>query len=103
MRRITTSTTAPTGLDCKTWLEALDHCQDIALGVLEPGGLGTAPGRDAFLGLHARHVVVLKLYAPGFQLGDLALDVLDLPERLARLGRSSVWRWIHEARSMLGE
>src|SRR5207248_6799011 len=62
---------------------ALDNGEDVALAVLEPRRLRAAGGHDAARTLLARHVVVLEHDAARLQIGHLALDVVDLPERLA--------------------
>src|SRR5258706_14506883 len=49
-------------------LEGLDQCHDVALGGLEPRRLGATRGADAYLGLHARHAIVLELHAARLQL-----------------------------------
>src|SRR5256885_13349204 len=59
-------------------LHVLDDRQDVPLGVLEPRGLRPARGDDVAVLRGARHVVVLELHALRLQLGDLALDVVDL-------------------------
>src|SRR5688500_13976221 len=82
--------------------DALDQRHDVSFGVLEPCCLGTARGRDAVL-VHLGHVVLLKVHPTRLQLRDFAFDIFDLPERLARLGRASVRRWIQEARGTLAE
>src|SRR5690606_27727648 len=77
---------------------------DVALAVLEPGGFRAAGGHDTARALFAiRHVVVLERDAARFQLGHFALDVRDLPEGLARLGRARILRRIEEAGSPAGE
>src|SRR5687768_16744123 len=83
--------------------DALDDGEDVALAVLEPGGLRAAAGIDAVPALHPWHVVLLELHAAGLELSHLAFDIVDLPERLARLGRAGVRRWIEEASRALAE
>src|SRR5688572_1945875 len=83
--------------------DALDHGENVALAVLEPSGLRAAAGIDAVLALHVRHVVFLELHAAPLQLGDFALDIVDLPERLARLGSAGVRRRIEEASCAFAE
>src|SRR5262245_10525546 len=73
-----------------------DH-HGVAFAVLEEGGLGVAAGHDAVHGLHFRRVVFLEHDAALLELGDFALDVVDQPERLVRLGRAGVWRLVQEA------
>src|SRR5688572_2662922 len=81
----------------------LYYGEDVALAVLEPRRLSAPAGEDAVLGLHVRHVVFLELHAALLQLGDFALDVLDLPERLAGLRGAGVLGRIEKARSALAE
>src|SRR6185503_14982078 len=67
-------------------IHRLDQRQDVALGILEPGRLAAVGVRgDAVLGLQVRHVVFLEGHAALAQVGDLGLDVVDLPVGLARL------------------
>src|SRR5437868_7908124 len=75
---------------------ALDHRQNVALAVLEPGGPGAALVHDA-IGVLAGHAVVLEHDAARLQIGDLALDVRDLPEGLAGLRSAGVRRRVQEA------
>src|SRR5688572_3416743 len=71
--------------------EALDDRQDVAFGVLEPGGLRAARDDGAFGAALARHVVVvLEDNTALLQLDDLAVDIVDGPERLASLGGACV-------------
>src|SRR5437660_10310558 len=81
----------------------LNDREDVAFAVLEPRRLRAARGDDAARALLAGHVVVLEFDAARLQLGDLALDVADLPERLARLRRARVRRRIEEARRLVAE
>src|SRR3990170_4159431 len=71
--------------------EVLDQGHDVAFGILEPRSLRSAGGRDAVLVL-PRHAVLFKRHAARLQLRDFTFDVLDLPERLARLRRAGVRR-----------
>src|SRR6266568_3386175 len=77
-------------------LKPLADCQDVSLGVLEPGRLGAASGRDAVLHRRARHVVLLELDAPLLELRHFGLHVLDLPVRLACLGRARIGRRVQK-------
>src|SRR5262249_7005628 len=74
-----------------------------ALGVLEPCGLRAAGRRNPILGLHARHVVLFEGHATSFQVGDFALDIVNLPESLACPGRSGIWCRIQETCGMVAE
>src|SRR5262249_38717809 len=65
--------------------QVLDEREDVALGVLEPRGLGAAGGDDVAAFGGTGHVVVLERHAAALELGDLALDVFDAPEHLAGL------------------
>ena len=82
--------------------DTLDQRHDVSFSVLEPRSLGTAGSRDAVL-VHLRHVVLLEVHAPRLQVCDLPFDVIDLPERLARLGGAGVRRRIQEARGTVAE
>src|SRR5262245_18376644 len=82
--------------------DALDQRHDVSFRVLEPRSLGAAGGQDAIL-VCLWHVVLLKLDAARLQLRDVVFDVLDLPERLARLGGAGVRRRVQEARGTFGE
>src|SRR5438046_2289063 len=84
-------------------LTALHDREDVALGVLEPRGLGAATRRDAVLGLESGHVVLLERYAALFQPRDFGLDVIHLPERLTGLGRSGVRGRVQEASRFVSE
>src|SRR2546428_12437516 len=70
-------------------LEALADRQDIPLAVLEPRRLRAAAGRDAVDRLDPRHVVFLEDDAARLQLRDFGRDVVDRPERGARLRGAS--------------
>src|SRR6185437_12802929 len=76
---------------------ALDDREDVAFSILEPCRLRSAGGNDAARAPFARHVVVLELDATRLQLGHFTLDVIDLPERLARLRRAGVRCRVEEA------
>src|SRR5262245_60825008 len=80
-------------------LVALHDRHDVAVGVLEPGGLRATPGKDAVLG----PFVFLELHAAALQIGHFALDVVLLPERLARLGGAGVGSRVQEACGAVGE
>src|SRR5204862_7959769 len=81
----------------------LNDREDVAFAVLEPRRLRTAGLDDAARTLLARHVVVLELNAARLQLGHLALDVVDLPERLARPRGARVRRRVKEACGLIAE
>ena len=83
-------------------LHGLNHRHDVALGVLEPRGLGAAASLDAVI-VDIGHIVLLELHAARLQLRDFLCDVLDLPECLARLRGAGVRRGIEEAGRALGE
>jgi hypothetical protein len=51
----------------------------------------------------ARHVVVLEDDAARLQRSDFALDVVDLPERLARFRGARVRRQVQECGRSIGE
>src|SRR5439155_15038554 len=81
----------------------LNECHDVAFGVLEPRRLRAAGGDDAARTFLAGHVVVLEHDAAALQLGDLALDVVDVPERLARFRRAGIGRRIKKAPGLVAE
>ena len=53
---------------------ALDQRHDVAVGILEPGGLVPGRGQDAVDGLQAGHVVVLEHHALLLQSLDFGLE-----------------------------
>src|SRR6266851_877331 len=75
----------------------LNDGEDVAFAVLEPRRLRAAGFDDAARALLARHVVVLELDPARLQPGHLALDIIDLPERLARQRGAGVWCRVEEA------
>src|SRR6476661_287111 len=84
-------------------LVALYHRQNVAFGVLEPRALRAAARGDAVHGLEVRRVVFFEGHSSRFQLRDLALDILNLPERLARLGGTGVGRRVQETGGVLAK
>src|SRR5207248_11796837 len=84
-------------------LSVLNNRHDVAFAVLEPRRLRAAGGEDSARALFAGHVVVLEYDTARFQLGDLALAVVDLPERLACSRRACVVRRVEEACRLVAE
>src|SRR5258705_5379574 len=81
----------------------LHDCENVAFTVLEPSGFRAARGHDTARTFLPGHVVVLELDAARLQLGHLALDVVDVPERLARARRPGIRCRIEEARRMVAK
>src|SRR5262245_20967696 len=81
----------------------LDQRHDVALGILEPRRLGVARRGNAVARLDLGCVVFLELHAAALELGNLALDVLDLPKRLACPRAAGVGRGVHEAGRVAAE
>src|SRR5205823_10832019 len=75
-------------------------CEQVALGVLAPGGLDTIRLADSTLRLQAGHVVVLELDAAPFELLNRGRHILDLESHLCVLAiRLSAAHEDQEARS----
>jgi hypothetical protein len=70
--------------------------EDVAFGVLEPGGLGAAGSEDAVLHLEAGDVVLLEDDASGLEFRDLGGDIGDAPEGGAGLRSACPRRRVHE-------
>jgi hypothetical protein len=84
-------------------VEPFHHREDVAFGVLEPRDLGAARGDHATGAALAGHVEVLERDASRLELGHFMLDVVDLPERLARLGRPRILGRVQEACGVVRE
>src|SRR5688572_24259578 len=72
--------------------QALDQREDVAFAVLEPRGARTAGGDDIAVDLRIGEVVALEPDAARLQVGHLAFDVVDVPERLAGFRSAGVGR-----------
>ena len=85
-----------TGGDAPAASGAFDDREDVAFAVLEPRSLCATRREHATRTLLTGQVVIFEDDAACLQRGDFAFDVIDIPERLARLGRAGIGGGVEE-------